>query len=300
MDKLLAMTTFVQIAEQGSLTAAAKSLDKSLPSVVRTLAALEESLQVRLFNRTTRRIALTEEGQTYLQQCRKILSDLHEAERALGQKQSEPSGLITLTAPVRFGEMHVAPAVTSFLQRYPKTRVNLLLLDRVVDLLEEGIDIAVRIAHLADSSLIAKPIGSVRQIICASPSLLKRIDTPKTPEALSELPCIGFTGLSSDSVWEFKDGNRNLAVTINPRFVCNQAGASLHACKEGLGFGRFLSYQAEPLIRSGKLVSVLQAYELSALPLSLVYPHTRLLSSRVRAMIDWLSEAIQLTDPTQA
>jgi DNA-binding transcriptional LysR family regulator len=299
MDKLLAMTTFVQIAEQGSLTAAAKSLDKSLPSVVRTLAALEESLQVRLFNRTTRRIALTEEGQTYLQQCRKILSDLHEAERALGQKQSEPSGLITLTAPVRFGEMHVAPAVTSFLQRYPKTRVNLLLLDRVVDLLEEGIDIAVRIAHLADSSLIAKPIGSVRQIICASPSLLNRIDTPKTPEALSELPCIGFTGFSSDSVWEFQDGNRSLAVAINPIFVCNQVGASLHACKEGMGFGRFLSYQAEPLIRSGKLVSVLQAYELSALPLSLVYPHTRLLSSRVRAMIDWLSEAIQLTDPTQ-
>jgi DNA-binding transcriptional LysR family regulator len=262
--------------------------------VVRSLAALEESLQVRLFNRTTRRIALTEEGRTYLQQCRKILSDVQEAERALGQYQSEPSGLITLTAPVRFGEMHVAPAVSRFLQRHPKTRVDLLLLDRVVDLLEEGVDIAVRIAHLADSSLIAKPMGNVRQIVCASPRLLDRIGTPTHPEDLSNFPCIGFTGISSAVEWEFLDGGAPLRVSIKSLFVCNQVGASLHACAAGLGFGRFLSYQAEPLLREGRLVRVLQGFETPPLPLSLVYPHTRLLSSRVRAMVDWLAQEIQL------
>jgi DNA-binding transcriptional LysR family regulator len=299
MDKLQSMHTFVKIAELGSLTAAAKALDKSLPSVVRTLAALEDSLQVRLFNRTTRRIALTEEGRTYLAQCRKILADIQEAERALGQFQSEPSGLITVTAPVRFGEMHVAPAVTGFLKRHPKTQVKLLLLDRVVDLLEEGVDIAVRIAHLADSSLIAKPAGAVSQVVCASPELLKRVDEPDRPEQLSERPCIGFTGISSESEWEFTEEGRRLDVPIKSLFVSNQVGASLHACAAGVGFGRFLSYQVAPLIRSGELVRVLQKFETAPLPLSLVYPHTRLLSSRVRAMVDWLSEAIRLPPPSR-
>lgn len=294
MDKLQSMDTFVKIAEHGSLTAAARSLDKSLPSVVRTLAALEESLQVRLFNRTTRRIALTEEGRTYLAQCRKILADIQEAERALGQLQSEPSGLITVTAPVRFGEMHVAPAVTGFLQRYPKTQVKLLLLDRVVDLLEEGVDIAVRIAHLADSSLIAKSAGAVRQVVCVSPSLLQSVDEPDHPKRLTDLPCIGFTGISSETEWEFMEEGERLSVPIRSVFVCNQVGASLHACVAGIGFGRFLSYQVAPLIQAGQLIRVLQDFETPPLPLSLVYPHTRLLSSRVRAMVDWLSEAIQL------
>ncbi|MEJ2405307.1 MAG: LysR family transcriptional regulator [Candidatus Thiodiazotropha sp.] len=293
MDKLQSMATFVQIAEQGSLSAAARSLDKSLPSVVRTLAVLEESLQVRLLNRTTRRIALTEEGRTYLQQCRKILADVQEAERALGQQQSEPSGLITLTAPVRFGEMHVAPAVSGFLRHYPKTRVDLILLDRVVDLLEEGIDIAVRIAHLTDSTLIAKPIGRVQQIVCASPSLLGGVGTPSRPEELTELPCVGFTGLSSATEWAFLDQGKPLSVPIRSRFVSNQVGAALNACVAGLGFGRFLSYQTEPLIREGKLVRVLQAFETPPVPLSLVYPHTRLLSSRVRSMVDWLTDNLQ-------
>jgi DNA-binding transcriptional LysR family regulator len=294
MDKFQSMDIFVRIAEQGSLTAAAKSLGKSLPTVVRTLAALEESLQVRLFNRTTRRIVLTEEGRLYLEQCRKILVDVQEAEHTLTQLQSEPQGLITVTAPVRFGEMYVAPAVTNFLKRYPKTRVNLLLLDRMVDLLEEGVDVAVRIAHLSDSSLIAKPIGAAGQLVCASPDLLSRVGKPQRPEALNKLPCIGFSGISRDSEWQFLDNGKQLAVSINCLFICNQVAASLHACTAGMGFGRFLSYQVGPLIQAGKLVRVLKAFEMAPMPLSLVYPHTRLLSSRVRTMVDWLARDLRL------
>jgi len=292
MDKFQSMDVFVQIAEHGSLTAAAEAVGKSLPSVVRILAVLEESLEVRLFNRTTRRIALTEEGRVYLEQCRKILADVREAERALGRHQSEPSGKITVTAPVRFGEIHVAPAVAGFLERYPETQVNLLLLDRVVDLIEEGVDIAVRIAHLADSSLIAKPIGSIRQVVCAAPALLQRVGEPLHPQALSELPCVRFTGISPGSEWEFMDGDKDLVVPVKSSLTCNSISASVNACAAGVGFGRFFCYQVMPLVREGRLAMVLREFEQPPIPLSLVYPHARLLSSRVRTMIDWLAEGI--------
>jgi DNA-binding transcriptional LysR family regulator len=286
------MQVFVEIADRGSLTAAAEATGRSLPSVVRILAMLEESLQVRLFNRTTRRIVLTEEGRFYLEQCRKILADLREAELALGRHQTEPSGTIRLTAPIRFGEMHVAPAVASFLEQYPSTRVELLLLDRVVDLLEEGIDIAVRIAYLADSTLVARSIVPIRQVVCASPDLLQRRGEPQHPSQLSELPCVHFSGLGATNEWVFNDAGTSLTVPVSSRLQCNQVGASVTACVAGTGFGRFLSYQIMPLVRTGELVIVLRDFEPPPMPLSLVYPHSRLLSSRVRAMVDWLIEHI--------
>lgn len=292
MDKLRSMSVFVRIAEQGSLTSAAKALGMSLPSVVRILASLEDSLQVRLFNRTTRRIALTQEGGIYLEQCRRILADIEEAERALGRNQAEPSGTITMTAPVRFGEMHVAPAVAGFLKRYPATRVNLLLFDRVVDLLEEGVDLAVRIAHLADSSLIARPVGTIRQLVCASPELLSELGEPGRPEELSNLPCVRFTGISPASVWYFRDGDKRLPVPITGELTCNQVGASVEACVAGVGFGVFFCYQVMPLIRDGRLATVLTEFAPESMPLSLVYPHARLLSTRVRAMVDWMANSL--------
>lgn len=292
MDKLQAMAIFVRIADLGSLTAAAVDLEKSLPTVVRVLAALEESLQVRLFNRTTRRIVLTEDGALYLQQCRKILADIDDAERALCREQAEPAGTITVTAPVRFGEMYVAPAVTRFLNRYQKTQVNLLLLDRVVDLLEEGIDVAVRIAALADSSLIAKPIATIRQMVCASPTLLAKVGTPIRPEELSTQPCVRYTGISSGSVWQFQQGGKTLAVTINGALSCNHVGVCMEACIAGLGFARFLCYQVMPWINQGKLTVVMPEFEPTPIPLSLVFPHARLMSSRVRLLVDWMAEDI--------
>jgi DNA-binding transcriptional LysR family regulator len=291
MDKLQSMSVFVQIAERGSLTAAADALGKSLPSVVRILATLEESLQVRLFNRTTRRIALTEEGRFYLERCRKILADIEETDMALGEHQIEPSGTVSLTAPVRFGEMHVAPAVTRFLQRHRRMRANLLLLDRVVNLLEEGMDAAVRIAELSDSSLIARPIGEIRRVVCASPTLLSETGRPQRPEALSALPCLLFTGISTGSAWHFQDGDKRLSVPVSGRLLCNQVGAAIDACIAGLGFGLFLHYQAMPSLERGTLEIVLSEFEPPPLPVSVVYPHTRLMSARVRTFVDWPSGA---------
>lgn len=294
MDKLQAMSVFVKIAENGSLTAAANTLGKSLPAVVRMLAALEENLQVRLFNRTTRRIALTEEGHIYLERCRKILTDVEESELALSQNQVEPHGTITLTAPIRFGEMHVAPSVTRFLEQFPRVQVNLLLLDRVVNLLDEGIDLAVRIAHLDDSSLIAKPVGEIRQVVCASPALLaKSGGAPQRPELLSDLPCVRCTSMTSSPIWHFNENGKRLDVHVNGAFMSNQVKATVDASVAGLGFGMFFNYQVKPWVERGELKTVLSDFEPLPLPLSLVYPHTRLMAMRVRTLVDWLAHDLK-------
>ncbi|MGB5199186.1 MAG: LysR family transcriptional regulator [Sedimenticolaceae bacterium] len=292
MDKLQAMSVFVQIAERGSLTAAAEAIGKSLPSVVRILASLEEKLQARLLNRTTRRLSLTEEGRFYLESCRRILAEIDDAEAMLGRQQTTPSGLINVTAPVRFGEMHVAPAINTYLQRYPSVRIRLLLLDRTIDLLEEGIDVAIRIAPLADSSLIARRVGHIRQLTCASPDLLRTHGRPVRPEALSELPCIRFTGLSAASAWRFNDGGKSLTVSIDGPLTCNQVKASVEACVDGLGFGRFLCYQVMPAVRRGELDIVLQDFEPKPTPLSLVFLENRLLSTRIRTFVDWMAQVL--------
>ena len=203
MDKLHAMATFVQIAERGSLTAAAQGLDTSLSSVVRTLAALEADLGVRLLNRTTRRIALTAEGQQYLERCRRILADMEDAEQALRGTAQDPSGLLRVTAPVLFGQLHVGPVVEAFLARHRRTQVELILLDRVVSLVEEGIDLAVRIGPLSDSSMVAVPVGQIRRVAVASPALLAAAGTPAHPQDLGSLPCVRFTALMPGTTWHF-------------------------------------------------------------------------------------------------
>jgi len=293
MDKLIAMATFVQIVDKGSLTAAAQMLNKSLPSVVRTLAALEETLNVQLLNRTTRRIALTDEGQQYLQRCRQILSHIEEAELELGSQQSEPIGHLNVTAPVMFGKMHVAPAITRFLQRYNRVSVDLLLLDRVVNLVEEGVDVAFRIGHLSDSSMIAKSIGQIRRVVCASPEYIKKTGPIKRPEEISTRECVRFTGLTPGPTWQFFDNGKPLSIQIKGAFGCNQAPAAIDACVAGLGIGMFLSYQVEPLVRQGKLTILLSEFEAPPMPVSLVFSHSKLMSARVRVFVDWMTEALR-------
>ena len=296
MDKLQAMSVFVSIADNGSLTAAADNLGKSLPVVVRVLAALEENLQVRLFNRTTRRISLTEEGHIYLENCRKILTEIEESELALSQNQLEPHGTITMTAPIRFGELHVAPSITRFLNQYPKVQVNLLLFDRITNLLNEGIDVALRIAHLEDSSLIAKPVGEIRQLTVASPALLAKLGgAPQHPSQLSDLPCIRCSSISTSPIWHFKENNKRLDVPINGSFMCNQVKTSVDACVSGLGFGVFFNYQVSDYVKSGELEVVLSDFEPESLPLSLIYPHTRLMAMRFRTLVDWLANDLKGT-----
>src|SRR4030095_15659250 len=239
VDKLAAMRAFVEIVDRGSLTAAAEALDRSLPTMVRALAGLERSLGAVLLPRTTRRMSLTEEGRLYLERCRRILADLEQAEELLGSGRDKPRGPLRVTAPVLFGEMHVAPAVIEFVRRYAEVQVELLLLDRVVDLVDEGIDVAVRIARLADSSMIAAPVGHVRRVVCASPKLLRADGEPERPEELAHRPCVRFRGVAPGNTWHFQDGGREIVVPVTGGFATNQAAAAIDACAAGLGFGLF-------------------------------------------------------------
>lgn len=287
MDKLKAMATFVRIVDAGSLTGAAERLDTSLTSVVRTLAALEQALGVRLLNRSTRRIALTDEGREYVERCRRLLAEVDEAEAALTDRRLKPSGRLALTAPVMFGRLHVAPVVTDFLAAYPEMRAELLLLDRVIDLLEEGIDLSVRIGPLPDSSLVAIPLGSTRRVVCASPAYLAREGLPEHPRDLARHRVVRFTGLGETGEWSFVRGSEHLRVPVADAFATNQVDAALDACAKGLGCGRFLAYQVRNLEAAGHLARILRDWEPEASTVSLVYPHSRFLSPRIRAFVDW-------------
>lgn len=286
MDKLRAMETFVCIVDAGSLTAAAGALGVSLTAVVRTLAGLEARLGLRLLNRTTRRMALTDEGRDYYVLCRRILTELDEGEGALSHRRLEPSGTLRLTAPVMFGTRHVAPAVADFLDAHPAMRVEMLLMDRVTDLLEEGMDVAVRIGPLADSSLVAVTLGHTPRVVCASPGYLARHGRPETPADLARHRCVCFTGLSADPDWEFRAEGRTVRVPVAGVLSTNQIDGAIDACRRGLGCGMFLGYQVAEALAAGELVRILTEYETLSRPVSLLYPHARLLSPRIRAFVD--------------
>ncbi len=293
MNKVQAMTTFVTIVNEGSLTAAAEVLNKSLPTVVRSLATLENFLGVRLLNRTTRRMALTEEGRHYLNRCQKILADINEAEIELSAEHAEPSGSLKVTASQLFGHMHVAPIVTGFLERYHDMRVSLLLLDRVVNLVEEGLDVGVRIGKLADSSMIAIPVGETRRVVCASPRFLEASGQPGIPEDLFDQACVKFSGITVGNNWQFKEGGKTRNIQIKPVFTCNQAAASIEACEAGLGYGVFLSYMVAPQLKAGTLRLVLDEFETSPLPVHVVYQHAKYISTRTRVFVDWMTRELR-------
>lgn len=291
MDQLKHMRMFVAIAEGGSLTAAADTLETSLPSVVRGLAALEAHLGARLFNRSTRRIALTEEGRRYLIDCRQVLAAVEEAEAAVRADTSEPSGHLRITAPVLFGQMYVAPAVNRFLALHDAVSVDLVLLDRVVNMVEEGFDVAIRIGPLSDSSLVAQTVGMVRQVVVASPAYLGRHGVPAHPRELRGAECVRFVG-SSVPHWTFLDAGRRINVPVAGRLSFNHVAPAVAACRDGLGFGSFLSYQVAPDVERGALEIVLAEYELAPRPISVIYPHARLLPARTRAFIATMREAL--------
>lgn len=293
MDQLAAMRTFVEIVDRGSLTAAADALDRSPASVVRGLASLEKRLGVVLLRRTTRRMSLTPEGRDFLERCRVILADVEEAERAVTRNQAELSGTLRVTAPVEFGRMHLAPPVADFLLQHPGVRADLLLLDRNVDLVSEGIDLALRIGALADSSMVAIGLGEVRRVTVASPGLLAKTGRPGHPDELSQLPCVRQRNLPGlETTWLFSDGNRDFSVPVDGRFGVNQIAAATAVCVNGMGFGQFLSYQVRDLIAGGELLAILEDYEPQPWPVSLVYHGGRLVPSRLRALIDWLKDGL--------
>lgn len=291
MDKFRAMQTFVRIADAGSLTAAARELGSSLPAVVRSLAAYEAQLGVRLFHRTTRRISLTDEGRQHLERSRQVLSALEDAETALRAGASAPAGHLQITAPVLFGQMYVAPAVTRFVQKHPGMRCTMLLLDRVVNLLEEGLDVGIRIGRLEDSSLVAQPIGEIRRVVVATPAYLRRHGTPQHPRQLQQANCVRV--LAARATWgDFQENGRVFQVSVSGNLEFNHVWPAVQACAEGAGFGMFFSYQVAPLVAQKKLRIVLEDYELPPRPISIVYPHARLLPARTRAFIAFAREEI--------
>jgi DNA-binding transcriptional LysR family regulator len=241
---------------------------------------------VRLLNRTTRRIHLTDEGRQYLEHCRAILADVHDSEAILTSRQADPSGKLSVTASVVFGRRYIAPIAAAFIQRHAAVTAELLFVDRVVDVIDEGIDIAVRIGHLRDSSLIAIPVGQVRRVVCASPRYLHANGVPRAPKDIANHRCIRHTGLAPRNEWHFRVGRRDVAVPVAAAFSCNDLDSALSACAAGAGLGMFLSYQTAPARESGKLKYVLEAFETEPLPVNVIYPHTKLLSTRVRAFVD--------------
>lgn len=286
MDKLKGIQTFIAIAECGSLTAASHKLDVSLPTVVRMLADLERNLGVTLFNRTTRRVNLTDEGRRYFETCRNVLSDLREAELALSANRSQPQGHLKVTSSVMFGRLHITSLLSAFLKRYPDVSAELVLLDRVVDLVEEGIDVGVRIGPLPDSSLHGVNVGMVRRVVCASPAYLKQRKVPKHPSDLIKHSTVHFSGLGIAREMQFAEGTKHHGVAINPSWASNSVDAALGAVVDGVGVGQFLSYMVEPLIKQGSLRLLLQKFEPPPVPVTMVYPHSRLLSTKVRRFLD--------------
>ncbi|MDR6520526.1 DNA-binding transcriptional LysR family regulator [Variovorax paradoxus] len=287
MDRFKALQNFVQIADQGNLTRAAEALGTSLPAVVRSLAALEAHLGVRLFHRTTRRLSLTEEGRSYLPSARELLLAADAADLALKAEAREPAGQLTITAPVLFGHMYVAPAIVRFMQRYEKVRCSVRLYDRTVNLLEEGIDVGIRISPLEDSSLVAQTMGTIRRVLVASPDYLARHGTPMHPRELNGAPCARGR-VDAPTQWQFYEGGKAIGVTPDTRLEFNHLAPAIESCAAGMGFGTFFSYQVMPHVAQGRLKLVLEDFEPPPRPVSVIYPNARLLPARTRAFIDWM------------
>lgn len=293
LNKLTAMQIFMQIIDSGSLTKAANELNTSLPTVVRTLAALEEHLKIRLINRTTRKITITEEGKRYLQRCRKIQYEIEQSELEISANQQAPSGRLKVTASVMYGSTYIAPLVAKFLQEHEQVTIDLVLSDQNINLVEEGIDVAIRIGPLSDSNMIAKKVGSVSRVICATPSFLNRISSINVPKDLAHVPCILFTGLSHGNNWHLHQGDKIQSIPVKGPLICNNITSTLNVVKESLGLGMFLSYQVEKELTNGELVTVLEEYEPPPLEVNVVYSHAKLMSTRVRYFVDWVTHELR-------
>ena len=283
MDRLDAMTVFLAVLDDGSLSAAGRRLGMPLATVSRKLAELENHLGARLLNRSTRRLALTDAGHAYEQACRRILDDVEGAERAAAGEYDTPRGELAITAPIVFGRLHVLPVVTDFLRVNAEVDVRLALGDRVAHLMDEHVDVAVRIGALPDSRLNAIGLGSLRAIVCASPAYLKAHGTPRTPADLQQHRCITFEA-TFPSPWRFADGA--VFAPARPRLVVNTAEVAVDAAIAGLGVTRVLSYQADAALRGKQLRRLLARFEPAPVPVHLVFDGQQRVTSKLRAFLD--------------
>ena len=290
MDRLDAMTVFLAVVDDGSLSAAGRRLGMPLATVSRKLAELEGHLGARLLNRSTRRLELTDPGRAYEQACRRILDDVDGAERAVAGEYDTPRGELAITAPIVFGRLHVLPVLNEFLRANAEVDVRLALGDRVAHLLDEHVDVAVRIGVLPDSRLNAVPLGHLRSIVCASPGYLKAHGTPRAPADLGAHRCITFEA-TFPGPWRFAGGAS--FAPARPRLVVNTAEATVDAAVAGLGVTRVLSYQADAALHAKHLRLLLRRFEPAAVPVNLVYDGQQRVTSKLRAFIDFAAPRLR-------
>ena len=281
MDRTDAIAVFIAVADHGSFAAAARRLGRSPASVTRAVADLESRLGVRLLTRTTRAVSTTEAGQRFLGGAKRVLADLDEIERAAAGQGTAPRGELRLTAPILFGRLHVLPIVTEFLDCFPEVQAALALVDRPVDLVEEGLDVAVRIGALGESSAVATRVGALRRIVVASPDYLARRGTPQRPADLSDHDVVAFSGIAGVEHWVFREAARDVNVAIRPRLVVSTAEAAIDTARAGFGLTR------------GALLRVLPAYEGDEVPIHLVYPGGRHPPPKLRAFLDFTTPRLR-------
>lgn len=295
MDRLDAVAIFVEVAERGSFVKAAARLGRSTAAVSRAVAALEARLDTRLLHRTTRAVTLTDAGARYLDRCRSLLAGFEELEAAAASEKDEPQGLVSLTVPVVFGRLHVLPVAAAFLEEHPRVGMRVLLLDRNVSLVDEGIDVGVRLGALEDSSLRATKVGHVTRGVYASPAYLARAGVPREPEDLRRHDCIVVSGAATGTDrWAFgRRGKARKVIAVTPRLTVSTIDAGVEAAVLGLGLVRLLSYQADGLVAAGRLAPVLRAHEPDDVPIHVIQPASAHVPVKVRAFIDRLVPALR-------
>ena len=295
MDRLEAMSLLVSVAEAGSLSAASRRLRVPLPTVSRKISDLEAHLRTRLLTRSTRKLALTDAGAAYVAAAKRILDEVGEAERAASGEHAAPRGDLVITAPMAFGRLHVLPVIAEFLAQWPEIDVRLVLSDRNLHLIDDHVDIAVRIGSLADSALVSTRVGAVRSVVCGSPAYFAGHGVPERPEDLSALTAVTFNPFSSSHHWAFPDpkSKRDLHVQMRSRLAVNTAEAAIDGAAAGLGVTRVFSYQAAQAVLDGRLEVVLAEYEPAPLPVSLIHGHQGLTPLKVRMLLDFAAPRLR-------
>ncbi len=293
MDRFRELSTFVAVAEEGAFNAAARRLHMSPPAVTRFVTALEARLNVRLFIRTTRRVALTEAGERLRNDAVRILAELAEAEASAAGAHDAPRGELRVTAPVLFGQRFIAPILRDYLDAFPAVIATALFVDRVVDLIDEGLDVAVRIGELPDSSLSATRVGEVRRVTVAAPAYLDRMSTPDTPEALGEHRIIFPTGTDAAPKWRFVRGGERREVRLAPTLRVNTMDAAIGAASAGWGVTRVLSYQVADAMAAGTLVEVLRDWDDRLMPIHLLHSEGRRAAAKIRTFVDFAAARLR-------
>lgn len=290
MDRFDAMHAFVSVADLKGFAPAARRLGLSASAVTRLVAALEERVGARLLQRTTRSVTLTDVGARYLERARRILGDIEEAEAFTRSERAMPSGRLVVSAPLVFGRLHVGPIMAAYLKKYPTVSGELRLSDRNLNLIDDGIDLAVRIGHLPDSGIVARRVGDMRRLVVASPRYLKKRGVPRKPGELAGHDIIQFMSTSSLSEWRFVEGGKEVRIPHSSRYSTNSVDAAVLYAEQDGGLAMVLAYQVAEALKAGRLKTLLAEFEPPPLPINLVYPTSRLLSAKVRAFIDVVAE----------